>query len=48
VLGTRTWIKFLSGLGPIVLTFLAGAELDVDVFDAGLDPEPEGPSSSAS
>ena len=33
VLGTdQTWIKFLSGLGAIVLTFLAGAELDPDVF----------------
>jgi glutathione-regulated potassium-efflux system ancillary protein KefC len=33
VLGTdETWIKFLSGLGAIVLTFLAGAELDPDVF----------------
>ena len=26
------WIKFLSGAGAIVLTFLAGAELDPDVF----------------
>jgi Kef-type K+ transport system membrane component KefB len=33
VLGTdETWIKFLAGLGAIVLTFLAGAELDPDVF----------------
>ncbi len=33
VLGTdETWIKFLSGLGAIILTFLAGAELDPDVF----------------
>ena len=33
VLGTdQTWIKFLSGLGAIVLTFLASAELDPDVF----------------
>jgi len=33
VLGTdESWIKFLSGLGAIVLTFLAGAELDPDVF----------------
>jgi Kef-type K+ transport system membrane component KefB len=33
VLGTdETWIKFLSGLGAIVLTFLAGAELDPVVF----------------
>jgi glutathione-regulated potassium-efflux system ancillary protein KefC len=33
VLGTdETWIKFLSGLGAIVLTFLAGAELDPGVF----------------
>lgn len=35
VLGTdETWIKFLSGTGAIVLTFLAGAELDPDVFRA--------------
>lgn len=26
------WIKFLSGAGAIILTFLAGAELDPDVF----------------
>jgi glutathione-regulated potassium-efflux system ancillary protein KefC len=26
------WIKFLSGAGAILLTFLAGAELDPDVF----------------
>ena len=26
------WIKFLAGLGAIVLTFLAGAELDLLVF----------------
>jgi glutathione-regulated potassium-efflux system ancillary protein KefC len=33
VLGTdESWIKFLSGLGAIVLTFLAGAELDPVVF----------------
>jgi glutathione-regulated potassium-efflux system ancillary protein KefC len=33
VLGTdREWIKFLSGVGAIVLTFLAGAELDPVVF----------------
>lgn len=32
-LGSDTpWIKFLSGTGAIVLTFLAGAELDPDVF----------------
>lgn len=32
-LGSETpWIKFLSGTGAIVLTFLAGAELDPDVF----------------
>src|SRR5690242_4024051 len=35
ILGTdETWIKFLSGLGAIVLTFLAGAELDPVVFRA--------------
>jgi len=33
VLGTdEGWIKFLSGTGAIVLTFLAGAELDPVVF----------------
>jgi Kef-type K+ transport system membrane component KefB len=33
VLGTdESWVKFLSGLGAIVLTFLAGAELDPVVF----------------
>lgn len=33
VLGTdASWIKFLSGTGAIVLTFLAGAELDPSVF----------------
>jgi glutathione-regulated potassium-efflux system ancillary protein KefC len=33
VLGTdESWIKFLSGIGAIVLTFLAGAELDPRVF----------------
>lgn len=32
-LGSDTaWIKFLSGTGAIVLTFLAGSELDPDVF----------------
>src|SRR5207244_3173276 len=28
----ETWVKFLSGTGAIVLTFLAGAELDPVVF----------------
>lgn len=28
----RPWVKFLSGIGAIVLTFLAGAELDPKVF----------------
>src|SRR6476661_3742492 len=33
VLGTdETWVKVLSGTGAIVLTFLAGAELDPEVF----------------
>ena len=33
VLGTNeSWIKFLSGTGAIVLTFLAGTELDPTVF----------------
>ena len=35
VLGTdEPWVKFLSGIGAIVLTFLAGAELDPAVFRA--------------
>jgi hypothetical protein len=35
VLGTdESWIKLLSGAGAIVLTFLAGAELDPVVFCA--------------
>jgi len=33
LLGTdEPWVKFLSGIGAIVLTFLAGAELDPQVF----------------
>ncbi|HEY7246048.1 MAG TPA: cation:proton antiporter [Xanthobacteraceae bacterium] len=33
VLGTNEpWVKFLAGLGAILLTFLAGAELDPAVF----------------
>jgi Kef-type K+ transport system membrane component KefB len=28
----EVWIKYLSGAGAIILTFLAGAELDPDVF----------------
>src|SRR5256714_3592789 len=28
----QAWIKFLAGAGAIVLTFLAGAELDPEVF----------------
>ncbi|PZR93270.1 MAG: potassium transporter Kef [Hyphomicrobiales bacterium] len=33
VLGTdEPWVKFLAGIGAIVLTFLAGAELDLQVF----------------
>lgn len=33
ILGTdQSWIKFLSGTGAIMLTFLAGAELDPVVF----------------
>src|SRR6202521_3371905 len=33
ILGTdESWVKFLSGLGAIVMTFLAGAELDPQVF----------------
>jgi len=30
--GDATWIRFLSGAGAILLTFLAGAELDPAVF----------------
>lgn len=30
--GDASWIKFLSGAGAILLTFLAGAELDPKVF----------------
>jgi Kef-type K+ transport system membrane component KefB len=30
--GDSTWLKFLSGAGAILLTFLAGAELDPVVF----------------
>src|ERR1700720_2190083 len=30
----ESWVKFLSGIGAIVLTFLAGAELDPVVFRA--------------
>ena len=30
------WITFLSGTGAIVLTFLAGAELDPEVFRSKL------------
>ena len=37
VLGTdESWVKFLAGIAAIVLTFLAGAELDPAVFR---DPE---------
>src|SRR4029077_8988848 len=33
LLGTdESWVKFLSGIGAIVLTFLVGAELDPVVF----------------
>jgi Kef-type K+ transport system membrane component KefB len=32
LLGNTEWIKFLAGTGAIVLTFLAGAELDPIVF----------------
>jgi len=35
VLGAdATWVKFLSGTGAIILTFLAGAELDPVIFRA--------------
>jgi Kef-type K+ transport system membrane component KefB len=32
LLGNTPWITFLAGTGAIVLTFLAGAELDPVVF----------------
>src|SRR5271170_7842541 len=32
--GKTSWISFLAGTGAIVLTFLAGAELDPQVFRA--------------
>ena len=32
--GDASWLKFLAGAGAIVLTFLAGAELDPVVFRA--------------
>ncbi|MFI5400029.1 MAG: cation:proton antiporter [SAR324 cluster bacterium] len=32
--GDASWLKFLSGAGAILLTFLAGAELDPSVFRA--------------
>ena len=33
VLGTgEPWVNFLAGIGAIVLTFLAGVELDPQVF----------------
>ena len=33
VLGTNDiWVKFLSGAGAMLLTFLAGAELDPSIF----------------
>jgi Kef-type K+ transport system membrane component KefB len=32
--GTTPWISFLAGAGAIVLTFLAGAELDPTIFRA--------------
>src|SRR6266550_4418243 len=36
VLGTdQSWIRFLAGTGAILLTFLAGAELDLEVLRAG-------------
>ena len=32
LLGSTEWITFLAGTGAIVLTFLAGAELDPAIF----------------
>jgi GTP-binding protein EngB required for normal cell division len=41
--GDATWIKFLAGAGAILLTFLAGAELDPVVFRrSGSRPRPSG------
>ena len=38
VLGTdQAWIKFLSGTGAVLLTFLAGAELDPVVFQRAVE-----------
>lgn len=34
LLGNTEWITFLAGTGAIVLTFLAGAELDPTIFRA--------------
>jgi NhaP-type Na+/H+ and K+/H+ antiporter len=31
-LHTNTWIDFLAGFGAVLLTFLAGAEIDPDSF----------------
>ena len=30
----ETWVKFLSGVGVMLLTFLAGAELEPDVLNS--------------
>jgi Kef-type K+ transport system membrane component KefB len=39
ILGTdESWVKFLSGIGAIVLTFLAGAELDPTAGRLGQSP----------
>jgi glutathione-regulated potassium-efflux system ancillary protein KefC len=38
LMGDASWIKFLSGAGAILLTFLAGAELDPAVFKSQWKP----------
>ena len=37
-LHTNTWIDFLAGFGAVLLTFLAGAEIDPDSFRRHLKP----------
>ena len=37
-LHTNTWIDFLAGFGSVLLTFLAGAEIDPDSFRKHLRP----------
>jgi Kef-type K+ transport system membrane component KefB len=35
-LSTPDWLTFLAGFGSVVLTFLAGAEVDPDTFRSSL------------